>query len=51
MAEIKEKNTKNFKYLDMSWFLKAHRTEEGLLVTLNLLPLEENPSNFQSNHS
>lgn len=40
MPELTEKNTKTFKYLDMNWFLKAHKTEEGLMVTLNLLPFD-----------
>lgn len=26
IPELNEKNTKNFKYLDMNWFLRANKT-------------------------
>ncbi len=35
---MNEKKTKNFKYLDVNWFLKANKIGEDLLVTLNLIP-------------
>lgn len=35
---MNDKNTKNFKYLDMNWYLKAQKEQQQLLVTLNLLP-------------
>lgn len=30
VSEIHEKRTKNFKFLDMGWFLNARRNTEGL---------------------
>lgn len=39
VSKMNEKNTKNFKFLDLQWYLEAKRDARGLQVRLYLSPL------------